>query len=276
MGLASSAWTVLVQALLWIRGNPVTFLTGLMALVTAYYAKSTTKYVEIVKNQLAAQIAPEIAISLIGDRWQADEFCGIVVIAASKNTLVLNGGDILLRCEHGSIRVAAKLSEWTGHSLRDSENLQIPVRVPFQHHGARSHSKEPTIECSVAYRDARNVAAYRCEMLTGGVVKRVEQPNLGEVRLWLGLKLRALSWQLMLWQVKQRMRQTARELAKQRSLAVDQAGGSGLSDKKSARRGLAPTTSAARVAQLVRPEARVAKILDNASRMVLWIRDHLR
>jgi hypothetical protein len=113
-------------------------------------------------------------------------------------------------------------------------------------------------------------------MLTGGVVKRVEQPNLGEVRLWLGLKLRALSWQLMLWQVKQRMRQTARELAKQRSLAVDQAGGSGLSDKKSARRGLAPTTSAARVAQLVRTEARVAKILDNASRTVLWIRDHLR
>lgn len=145
-----------------------------MALATAYYAKMTTRYVEVVTDQLAAQIAPEIAITLIGNGWRADEFSGTVVIAASKNTLELNGGDILLRCEHGSIRVAAMLSEWIGHSLRDNENLQIPIRVAFQHHGERPHSEEPTLECSIAYRDARKIAGYRCDMLSGGVVKRVK------------------------------------------------------------------------------------------------------
>ncbi len=58
----------------------------------------TTRYVEVVTDQLAAQIAPEIAITLIGNGWRAESSLGRLVIAASKNTLELNGGDIF-SCE---------------------------------------------------------------------------------------------------------------------------------------------------------------------------------
>lgn len=131
MYLFNSTWPFWLQALIWIRQNPMTFVTGVMALVTALYAKATTKYVEIAADQLAAQIAPDIAISMEDCTWQADEFCGTVVIKASKNTLALNGGDILLRCEHGSIRVGVKLDKWIGHSLTDGQTLPIPVECPF-------------------------------------------------------------------------------------------------------------------------------------------------
>src|SRR5260370_5773336 len=108
---------LLIQVSVWIHDNRVAFLTGLMAFITALYARATTRYVEIVADQDAAQIEPDITIAIENGRWQGDDCRANLVITGSRNTLVLNGGDILLRCEHGSIRLAVQLTEWSGNSL---------------------------------------------------------------------------------------------------------------------------------------------------------------
>ncbi len=41
---------------LWIRSNPIAFLTAVMICVTAYYAHGTKKYARIVSQQVAAQV----------------------------------------------------------------------------------------------------------------------------------------------------------------------------------------------------------------------------
>ncbi|PYV17201.1 MAG: hypothetical protein DMG21_09075 [Acidobacteria bacterium] len=78
---ASDTSGVILKVLVWIRENPLTFLTGLMTFVTALYARATTKYVQILVDQLAAQIEPGIDVRLENGRWLADEFRGTIVFA---------------------------------------------------------------------------------------------------------------------------------------------------------------------------------------------------
>ncbi len=203
---ASDTSGVILMVLVWIRENPLTFLTGLMTFVTALYARATTMYVQILVDQLAAQIEPGIDVRLENGRWLADEFRGTIVFTASSNTLVLDGGDILLRCEHGSIRVATRLTEWIGHSLTPGQNLAIDITVPFQHPTAVPHAQSASIEGFIAYKDGRNLGRYQCDMLSGGYVSRHRQSELGRIRLWLATKLYELWWRLTVWQMGQRVK----------------------------------------------------------------------
>lgn len=74
-------WGFLFQVLIWVRENPLTFLTGPMTFVTALYALSTTKYVEIVTDQFATQTGSAVGITLENRRWpRRDEFSGTILI----------------------------------------------------------------------------------------------------------------------------------------------------------------------------------------------------
>jgi len=184
---------LLLQVLMWIRENPATFLTGLMAFVTALYARATTKYVEVAANQFAAQIEPEPAVSLQNCNWRSDDFRGTVVITTARNTLVLEGGDICLRCEHGNIRLAIELREWDGHTLMPQQRLPVDVEVPFEHHGSKGHHHAPSVEGFLVYRDARHIASYRCIFDPGGVIRRYKLEKWGVVeKLKWGARLQCI------------------------------------------------------------------------------------
>ena len=148
--------------------------------------------------------------------------------------------------------------------------------VSFQHPFMLPHANAPVIECSVAYKDARGIANYRCDMLPGGVVNRPRQKNLGKMRLWLVLKLRSLSWQLMLWQSDQMMQQAARNLAKHPSLRTEPDTCTTVVRQTFPTTRPVPSKTSAPVADHPPGETRVAKMLSNTSRRILWLRDHLR
>ena len=204
-------WGFLIQVSTWIHHNPLTFLTGLIVFITAITAFYTRRYVQIVANQFAAQIEPEITVAIKKGRWHGDDYLATLVITASRNTLVLKGGDILLRCEHGSIRLAIQLTEWIGHSLTPGQRLSIKVMAQFQHPVRMPHRRDASLEGSVEYADTRNNAAYHCDLFSDGVVTRHGLRQLGKIRLWLAMRLHRLAWRLTLWQIGQRIKEGARK-----------------------------------------------------------------
>lgn len=198
-------WGFLLHILIWIRQNPLTFLTGLMTFITALYARATTKYVGIVAEQFAAQIEPELGVTLEKGAWQKDNFVGTIAISASRNTMVLSGGDVLLRCEHGSIRIATQLTKWKGHTLLAGQQLAVDIDVCFEHSGERPHMQDPSVEGFVMYKDARNVAGYQYEMWSGGFTRKSRRKDLGRLGSWLAGVLARAHWSLLLLQIRLRM-----------------------------------------------------------------------
>lgn len=187
------------QLWLWIRSNPVASLTAAMVCITAYYARATTRYVKIVSQQFAAQIEPVPIIELGSGSWQGNTFLAPLTITASRNDLVLVGGDILLRCEHGSIRLAMQLHERAGDTLSPGQHLQLDIKLPFEHAADGRHSRSPSLEGFLLYSDSRNVQTYRRVLGDGGITRIYRQRDLERLKTWMSLQRSLGAARLTLW-----------------------------------------------------------------------------
>ena len=123
--LFAMLWGLLVHISTWISHNPVVFLTGFIALVTAFGVRAAIKSAKTTDDQFASAIAPEIKVTIENGFWQGDDFRATLVITTSKNSLILKEGHIHLRCEHGSIRVASQLEGWAEQSLLPGEPFKL-------------------------------------------------------------------------------------------------------------------------------------------------------
>lgn len=173
------------QLWLWIHNNPIAFLTAVMVCVTAYYARATTRYVRIASEQFAAQIEPVPTIVLENGRWLRNTFIAQVIITATRNDLVLVSGDILLRCEHGSIRVASQLNERFGDTISPGQPLLLKIELPFEHTDDRAHHHTPSLEGFLVYKDSRNVQSYCRELGKDGTTRIYRERDLERLRTWM-------------------------------------------------------------------------------------------
>jgi len=191
----------LVQLLIWIRNNPLTFLTGVMVCVTAYYARATTRYVRIAAEQFAAQIEPVPIVTLQNCGWREPTFLGSVAVEATQNSMVVVGGQILLRCEHGTLRSVVELDKWTGHTLSPGQRLVFTLEVAFES-AEKGHAHTPSVEGLFLYSDSRNVATYERETLPSGIVRIRRHQHAGRLQRWLLLNRAFWPLRLRIWKVR--------------------------------------------------------------------------
>lgn len=191
----------LVEFLHWIRSNPIASLTAAMVCITAYYARATTRYVKIASEQFAAQIEPVPIIELRSCAWTGGSLLCELVIEAAQNTLVINGGSLFVRCEHGRIRPLKELDKWLGHTLNAGERLSFVIEALCESNDG-FHTQLPLIEGVFIYQDSRNVAGYRREILPSGVVRIHRQRELGKLATWMLVQTAFFPTRLRMWKVR--------------------------------------------------------------------------
>jgi hypothetical protein len=187
------------QLWFWIQSNVMASLTFVLVLVTAYYARATTQYVKIASEQFAAQIEPVPVITLGSGSWKGNTFLGRLTITATRNELVLVGGDILLRCEHGNIRLAKQLGEWIGHTMGPGQPFVLDLKVPFDHAGDGSHNHGPSFEGFLIYKDSRNVQSYRLVIESAGIRRIYRQRDLERLKTWMSYQSALAAARFSLW-----------------------------------------------------------------------------
>ena len=195
----------LVQFWHWVESNPIASLTAVMVCVTAYYAHATTKYVRIASEQFAAQIEPVPLITVKGERWEGKTFFARLIITSTRNDLVLAGGDILFRCEHGNIRLAMQLNDRIGDTISPNQQLALDINLPFVHSAEGPHTRTPSLEGFLIYKDSRNVQSYRRELGSGGITRIYRQRDLERLKTWMSYRSSLGAAGLTLWAMNVRL-----------------------------------------------------------------------
>lgn len=153
---------VLPRALNWVAQNPITLLTAILVVVTYVYTREMTRSVRILSDQFAAQIRPEVTVSLVDQQWSANCLKASLVITATRETAVLRGGEFTVYCEHDAAGGVVELGIFGGHALPSGGSLRLTVSGKFD--CATPHVHGASIAGSIAFSDYKGCADYRCDI----------------------------------------------------------------------------------------------------------------
>lgn len=122
---------LLLRVLNWVTQNPITFLTAILVVVTYAYTRQMARSVKILSDQFAAQIRPEVNVTLTDQSWSDGKLKATLVVTATRNTAVLRGGEITVYCEHDEPGDVVELGILEGHTLPSGESLRLAVSGEF-------------------------------------------------------------------------------------------------------------------------------------------------